>query len=391
MMPVHLDADAPPFALAELPRETLAGMLSSNPDTVVDDVEVTPIRYAWGSPATAGLWRVDVTGHDRGRTVSARYFVKLLRHLSRWPLLHTLPEPSRAVFAQRRNWRVELDMYEAGIGAVLPPGMRTPVLHHVRRVNEHYLGLWWEFIDVDPTPWGIGDFARTAYLLGRLAARRAEGKSINESLPEICHLPGPASGLRTFAQFRVLAIDVPKLQNPANWRAAPVAAALAEVGEPDLPDGLSRLAERVPVLLDRLDQLPQTYAHGDASPQNLLMPRNDRSTRVVIDWGLEKLVPIGFDLGQLLIGLAHADELPAVALPSVEDAIVPAYHQGLADEGCQLDQSIVREGFVASLICRSALSAIPFPDPAQQPISKKTMENRLRLSRYLVQLAATLD
>ena len=159
-MPVHLDADAPPFALAELPRETLAGMLSPNPDTVVDDVEVTPIRYAWGSPATAGLWRVDVTGHDRGRTVSARYFVKLLRHLSRWPLLHTLPEPSRAVFAQRRNWRVELDMYEAGIGAVLPPGMRTPVLHHVRRVNEHYLGLWWEFIDVDPTPWGIGDFAR---------------------------------------------------------------------------------------------------------------------------------------------------------------------------------------------------------------------------------------
>ena len=189
----------------------------------------------------------------------------------------------------------------------------------------------------------------------------------------------------------MLAIDVPKLQNPANWRAAAVAAALAEVGEPDLPDDLSRLAERVPVLLDRLDQLPQTYAHGDASPQNLLMPRNDRSTRVVIDWGLEKLVPIGFDLGQLLIGLAHADELPAAALPSVEEAIVPAYHQGLLDEGCQLDQSIVREGFVGSLICRSALSAIPFPDPAQQPTSKKTMENRLRLSRYLVQLAATLD
>ncbi len=140
-VPVHLDTHNPPFSLAELPLETLARMLSPNPHTVVDDVRVTAMRYAWGSPATAGLWRVDVTGHEPNRQVWARYFVKLLRHLSQWPLLHTLPEPSRSVFAQRRNWRVELDMYEAGVGAVLPPGMRTPVLRHVRREGDHYLGL----------------------------------------------------------------------------------------------------------------------------------------------------------------------------------------------------------------------------------------------------------
>ena len=147
----------------------------------------------------------------------------------------------------------------------------------------------------------------------------------------------------------------------------------------------------MPALLDRLDQLPQTYAHGDASPQNLLIPREDRATRVVIDWGLEKPLPIGFDLGQLLIGLAHADELPAEAMPSVERAIVPAYCKGLTEEQYRHDESIVREGFVGSLICRSALSAIPFPDPAQQPVRHTTMLNRLRLSRYLVDLAATLD
>ena len=39
--------------------------------------------------------------------------------------------------------------------------------------------------------------------------------------------------------------------------------------------------------------------------------------------GLEKPLPIGFDLGQLLIGLAHADELPAEAMPSVEREILP--------------------------------------------------------------------
>ena len=397
-MPVHLDGDTPPFALAELSSETLARMISADRDLVVDDVRVTPIRYAWGSPATAGLWRVDVaarsaadsTANSTTGPVSARYFVKLLRHLSLWPSLHTLPEPSRSVFAQRRNWRIELDMYESGIGAVLPPGMRTPVLHQVRRHGDEYVALWWEFVDVDSSAWSVEDFARTAYLLGRLAARRAEGNPVNDSLPEVCHLTWPATGLRVFTQLRVRAVDVPKLRDPANWRAAPVAETLAEVGDVDLPVELSCLADRVPSLLDLLDGLPQTYAHGDASPQNLLIPRDDRTTRVVIDWGLEKPLPVGFDLGQLLIGLAHADELPAEAMPAIARAIVPAYRDGLLAEDCSLDEETVRQGFVGSLICRSALSAIPFPSPGQQPVSHQTMLNRLRLSRYLVDLASTI-
>jgi hypothetical protein len=393
-MPVHLETDSASFAQAELSPETLARMISPNGDVAVDNVRVTPIRYNWGSPATAGLWRVEVTTHPAATPTngsnSAKYFVKLLRHLSLWPSLHTLPEPSRSVFAQRRNWRIELDMYESGIGAVLPPGMRTPVLHHVRRHGDDYVALWWEFVDVDPRPWSVADFARTAYLLGRLAARRAEGKPVNDSLPEVCHLPWPATGLRVFVQARVLAIDVPQLRDPASWQAAPVAEALAATGDVGLPAGLGRLADQVPSLLDRLDALPQTYAHGDASPQNLLIPSDDRTTRVVIDWGLEKPLPIGFDLGQLLIGLAHADELPVEALPAIAGAIVSSYRSGLLAEDCDIDEETVRQGFVGSLVCRSALSAIPFPSPGTPSVTHETMVNRLRLSRYLVDLASTI-
>lgn len=388
-MSVRPEVEAAPFALAELPPETLAGMLSTHPGTIVDDIHVEPIPYAWGSPATAGLWRVDVTGHDSDRALSVSYFVKLLRHLSRWPMLHTLPEPSRTAFAERRNWRIELDMYEAGIGEVLPPGMRTPVLHHVRRTDEHHLGLWWEFVDVDPAPWSVADFHRTAYLLGRLAARRAEGQRVNASLPEICRPPWSSPGLREFVQFRVLGVDVPRLRDPASWQAPTVATALRAADDPHLPDDLGRLADRLPSLLDRLDQLPQTYAHGDASPQNLLIPLGDRASRVVIDWGLEKLLPIGFDLGQLLIGLVHADVLTPDILPSIEAFIVPAYRQGLEDEGFRVDESTVLEGFVGSVVCRSALSAIPFPGPATPSVGQATMANRMRLTRYLLDLAAT--
>jgi hypothetical protein len=112
---------------------------------------------------------------------------------------------------------------------------------------------------------------------------------------------------------------------------------------------------------------------------------------VVIDWGLEKPVPIGFDLGQLLIGLAHADELEVGAMPSIEQAILPAYRDGLDAEGWQLPEKTVRDGFIGTLICRSALSAIPFVTPGSPPAGRQTLENRLRLSRYLLDLAATLD
>lgn len=111
----------------------------------------------------------------------------------------------------------------------------------------------------------------------------------------------------------------------------------------------------------------------------------------MIDWGLEKPVPVGFDLGQLLIGLAHADELEIDAMPEIERAIVRAYCDGLAAEGWSLAEHVVREGFVGSLICRSALSAIPFPAPGPPPVGDETLRRRLQLTRYLLDLAATLE
>jgi len=39
----------------------------------------------------------------------------------------------------------------------------------------------------------------------------------------------------------------------------------------------------VPELLDGMDALPQALPHGDASPQNLLVPADDPGTFVAID------------------------------------------------------------------------------------------------------------
>jgi len=96
--------------------------------------------------------------------------------------------------------------------------------------------------------------------------------------------------------------------------------ALRATGDPGLPADMCALGDRLPELLDLLDRLPQTYAHGDASPQNLLLPAGEPGTIAVIDWGFGTLLPVGFDLGQLLVGLAHAGVGDLALLPAIDAA-----------------------------------------------------------------------
>ena len=69
-------------------------------------------------------------------------------------------------------------------------------------------------------------------------------------------------------------------------------------------------------MLDALEALPQCYQHGDASPQNLLVPKGKPDEFVVIDWGFDCPQAVGFDLGQLLIGDGQAANTAAAITAS---------------------------------------------------------------------------
>jgi hypothetical protein len=79
----------------------------------------------------------------------------------------------------------------------------------------------------------------------------------------------------------------------------------------------------------------------------------------VIDWGFGTLLPVEFDLGQLLVGLAHAGEADVSQLAAIDAEIFPAYLDGLAEEDYKVDPARVRAGYVGSLAAHSALCAIP--------------------------------
>ena len=93
-----------------------------------------------------------------------------------------------------------------------------------------------------------------------------------------------------------------------------------------------------------------------------------------------------------MVGLAHAGQLDVDALPAVHDAVLPAYTAGLADEGLRVDGDVVRFGFHAALVVRSAFSALPLARLAGPPRrdDAATVARRVRLTRHLVDLGLAL-
>jgi Phosphotransferase enzyme family len=353
-----------------------------------------PVAYDWSSPATAGLWRVDVReGGDADPPPACSYFVKLIRHVRLWPGLAHVPEDMRAGFVDYFPWQAELDMHASGISGVLPDGMRTPVLHHVKYIDGDHIALWWEFIEQREGSWQLADYRQAAYLLGRLAARRRTGAEVNRSLPAVCHDRTRGSSLRTYTETRVMVGALPALRAGSLWQHPLLAEALVQAADPRLPDDMLALADQLPQILDLLDGLPQTHAHGDASPQNLLLPGNEPGTVVVIDWGFGTLLPVGFDLGQLLVGLAHAGECDPAELAAIDAVIFPAYREGLETEGYEVAPDVVRTGYIGGLAARSALVALPFEllygAPGEDALT--TVVERVRLTRVLLDLVGELE
>lgn len=350
-------------------------------------VTVEPLPYAWGSPATAGLWTV--SAQDPGCMHGEQeLFVKLLRDVRLWPGLSGLPtEEHRQEFVGMFPWRYELDTYLAGLPDLMPDGMRMPLLHHWAEPDDQHVLMWFERIHERPGAWSLDEYARAAYLLGRLAGRRREGAEVNSRLPAVAHV-GANTALRFFVEHRVLIAAVGALRSDDLWEHPVVAECIARLGDTDLRRDMLALAARAPRLLDLLDDLPLTFAHGDASPQNLLVDERDPNTFVVIDFGFGTLLPVGFDLGQLLVGLAHAGLVDPDELPDIDAVLVAPYVAGLRDESFDAPEISVRHGYYVGLALRTALVSLPFEElagPRDEELVR-LVDERVRLTRRLLDL-----
>jgi hypothetical protein len=357
----------------------LARQVLGDPAVAIDGWRVDPVDYDFGTPTTMGAVRI------RGLTADARgwsVFVKVVQAFRYWPMLDMLPSGLRQRVLDSPLWRYEADLYASRVGELLPAGLRLPARHAVLDLGDDRVGIILEDVAIADVGWDERRFAQAARLIGRMAVRLTRADALPESASRV---PGELS--RLLYEISLQTLVLPALADRRTW-AHPLMAAWQDTLQRDL----SELAGRIPELLEQLNRLPQLMVHGDASPQNLLTPAGEPDTLVAIDWSLGGVAAVGDDLAQLLIGLAHAGQLPVGELTRVREIIIDAYLEGLAEEGYACDRRHVVYGLDGALAVRSAFTALPL-DRLNEPRSDQIdglLRDRLQLTRYLCDLGLAL-
>jgi hypothetical protein len=164
---------------------------------------------------------------------------------------------------------------------------------------------------------------------------------------------------------------------------------VADVVDERFREDLRRALALLPDLLDEMDTLPTSLPHGDAAPVNLLRPRDEPDTYVAIDWAFHCQLPLGHDLGQLLVGEVERGRMQPERLPGLLSVLEDAYVDGLAEEGLDVSATAVRRGVVCSSL---APRTLPGAFPLEQLDGPDTDEHvaflrrRAGLSRFVLDL-----
>ncbi|MFI6323414.1 hypothetical protein ACIBG8_38215 [Nonomuraea sp. NPDC050556] len=321
-------------------------------------------HVASGALSTAALRRLHGTTKDG---VPWSFVVKSIMSMKHWEGMDMVPEHLREAAVAHFPWRADADVYLCP--PPLPPGFRLPVLYLMEDLGDDRMNMWMEDVDAARDGWDLTRYRRAARLLGELASLRPAR--------------GPNLGMRYYIDGPLRNAFLPLLRDPATWRHPLV----AEHADPLLRADLLSLAERIEPLMAALDRLPHTMPHGDACPQNLLVPTDGSADFVAIDWGWPHAAPVGFDLGQLLVGLAQAGATDPEDLPAIHETIEAAY-LGQVDA----DPADVSFGYVASLVLRSAWQALPLERLGEEvtPELEQLFARRAALARFIVDLGRGL-
>jgi hypothetical protein len=361
----------------------LREMVAAQLDRPVDAVEVLtsgadPVTYDLDSITTVGRFWVHGQALVEGALVGYRFFVKVVQSFARSPLFARVPSELRATAEASVPWRTEAMVYRSDLRDRLPAGLGMPRAFGVYDLEDGSVSMWLEALATssEPAPWELDRFRRAAALLGRLAA--------SPTVAVRRDVGGHDWHVRRYYDGRLSHQVLPMLRDDQVWRHPLVAGAF----DAELRDRLRDAGERAEAYLDELASLPVLTGHGDPCPNNLLAPADEPGSFILIDFGFWGPLPVGFDLGQLLVGDIQLGRLDADQLPVIEEAIAPAYVAGLRAEGCPITPDVVRRAHALQLVVFTGLSTIPFEHFDRQPTAAlhSLAVDRAALSRFSLDL-----
>lgn len=337
-------------------------------------VRVTAVPYAFATPATESLNRVSGRDAD-GEPWSL--FCKTIQHPRRWSGFAQLPEDIAQRLATVYPWRQELTLWDAAFLTTMPAAIRAPQLHRVVDLGEDRVAIWMEDVKPLAATWDLGRYAAAATALGRWN-QRARDPELLHAMGREAHFP-----LKTFSSSVLRARGFAPLADDELW-AHPALAAQTE-----LRQELLRLAGDLVKLIEDLDDMALCRPHGDACPQNLLVPSEAPDTFVAIDISQQGPTALGCDLAQLAVGLIHAGEQSAEMLVPILDTVVPAYVIGLRDEGWDGSEEDISRAVWTALLVRSGFDTIPYVElRMNRGDESENTRNRIALTRVIADGAA---
>ena len=358
--------------------EIVAGHLDESPSAVeLFDVTAEVVEYELPAITTAGRYWVRGAARTAHGDRPFAFFVKHVQSWARSPYFEFVPAEYREMAEASVPWWVEPTVYRSDLAGRLPKGLDMPGAVAVRDLDEKSCAIWLEEIDVVPRAWTVEDLAGVARLLGRLAASRpVRDVTVSTGI-------GGRRTIQTYVFGRLNMQVLPVLREDAVWQHPLVAAAF----DAELRARMLAASDRVDDYVDELERVPLGTAHGDACTNNVLARRGSQDL-VLIDYGFWGEAPVGFDLGQLLIGDVQLGRRPAADLPALEEACVPAYIEGLRAEGDETSAEVVRRAHALQMLIFIGLSALPIDmlEAPPTPAAFRTSAERAAAARFILDL-----
>jgi hypothetical protein len=352
----------------------VADLLYADPATVVvHDAAATPVDYSIPAITTGGRWWVRGTASVAGEPRPFSLFVKQVQSWARSALFAEVPVEMREMAEAGVPWRTEALVYRSDLRVHLPAGLTMPRSLGVIDLDDKSASVWLEEVAAPTVAWDLARFERAAYLLGRLAGS-----------PEVARYAQVGEhdwSLHVYLFGRLSGQVLPILNAEPVWQHPLVAGAFGD----DLRARLVAAGAQAGAYVDELSAFPTRAGHGDACPNNLLI---DGDGFTMIDFGFWQELPVGFDLGQLLVGDVQLGLRSSDDLAERGEACLAAYRDGLDAEGLEISLDRLRRAHALQLLIFTGLSTLPFELLEEEitPALQHLASERATIARYSLDL-----